>query len=57
MVLGILRWFSGSDLALSLLWAWVQSLLGRLRSCRLCSVAKKKRKEKGVGFLQLHVNQ
>ena len=35
---------SGYDLALSLLWAWVQSLVGELRSRRLHGSAKKKKK-------------
>ena len=33
-------------MTLSLPWAWVQSLVGELRSCKPCGVAKKKKKER-----------
>ena len=34
--------FPGGPFVLSLLWAQVQSLIGELRSCKLCDREKKK---------------
>lgn len=40
--LGILGWSSDKDLELSLLGAWVRSLVQELRSHKLCHMAKNK---------------
>ena len=41
---------SGENLALSLPWSWVQSLVKELRSQRLSSTAKKTNKQKKINI-------
>lgn len=59
MVLGILQWFSGSDLIDAFTAMGLGSIpVGETKILQAVQCGKKKeRKEKGVGFLQLHVNQ
>ena len=44
--LGLLWWSSGWDSVFSLLWPWVQLLVGKLRSHKLHSEAKKQKQRK-----------
>lgn len=54
-LVGLLWWSSGWDSTLSVQGAWFPSLVGELRSHRLCSAAKKFKKRKKISLVRKHI--